>query len=202
MWMRIVVLLSFCGGSLGLVACGGSNRVRLTGRVVTTTEWRAVLRDWYVGKISDRHSCGAVVVASSHLPVDGAVFSTASADLARYAVKVCAHHPDLTEAGWGWRTRMLQRSPVHRRCPRLGGAGTTGRRAQATKGSRFAFEAAGSSAEGRCSIGRGVMRLNPVTPFALAAAGFPDQRRAGLHANQRPRTSMAPFIRASACSWA
>ena len=71
MWMRIVVLLSFCGGSLGLVACGGSNRVRLTGRVVTTTEWRAVLQDWYDGKISDRHSCGAVVVASSHLPVDG-----------------------------------------------------------------------------------------------------------------------------------
>ena len=101
MWTRIVVLLSFCGGSLGLVACGGSNRVRLTGRVVTTTEWRAVLRDWYDGKISDRHSCGAVVVASSHLPVDGPVFNTVSADLARYAVKVCTHHPDLRKVKMG-----------------------------------------------------------------------------------------------------
>lgn len=87
--------------SLGLAACAGSNRVQLTGRVVTNAERKAVLQDWYDGKISDRHSCGAVVVASSRLPVDGATYSTVAADLARYAARVCTHHPDLTKVTVG-----------------------------------------------------------------------------------------------------
>ena len=101
MWMRIVVLLTFCGASLGLVACGGVNRVRLTGRVVASAQWKAVLQDWYDGRISDRHTCGAVVVASSHLPVDGPIFSTVSADLTRYAAKVCTDHADLARVKVG-----------------------------------------------------------------------------------------------------
>ena len=94
--MRILLLTILSGASLGLVACGGPGRVKLTGRTVTSAQWKAVLQDWYDGRISDRHTCGAVVVASSHLPVDGPIYSTVSADLAHYATKVCTHHPDLT----------------------------------------------------------------------------------------------------------
>ena len=99
--MRLVVLLTFCGASLGLAACGEANQVRLAGRVVTSAQWKAVLQDWYDGRISDRHTCGAVVVASSHLPVDGPIYSTLSADLIRYASRVCTHEPDLTRVKVG-----------------------------------------------------------------------------------------------------
>ena len=53
-----------------------------------------MLKDWYDGRISERHSCGAVVVASSHLPVDGPIYSTIAADLARYAARVCTQTRD------------------------------------------------------------------------------------------------------------
>jgi hypothetical protein len=93
--MRLLVRVALGGAVLGLVACGGPSHVQLTGRMVTSAQWKAVLRDWYDGRISDRHTCGGVVVASSHLPVDGPVYSTISADLTRYAATVCTHHPDL-----------------------------------------------------------------------------------------------------------
>lgn len=96
MWMRVLVVMLLSGASLGLAACDESDGVKLTGQVVTSAQWKAVLQDWYDGRISDRHTCGAVVVASSHLPVDGPIYSTVSADLAHYATKVCTHHPDLT----------------------------------------------------------------------------------------------------------
>jgi hypothetical protein len=99
-WKPLLVGLTVCGAALGLVACDASTRVQLTGRVVTNAEGKAVLQDWYDGRISDGHSCGAVVVASSHLPVDGPIYSTVAADLARYAAKVCTHHPNL-QAGDG-----------------------------------------------------------------------------------------------------
>jgi hypothetical protein len=94
-WMRILFGVGLSAAALGLVACGGEAGVKLTGRAVTTAQWKAVMRDWYDGRISDRHSCGAVVLASSHLPVDGPIYSTVAADLARYAAKVCTQHPDL-----------------------------------------------------------------------------------------------------------
>lgn len=95
-WIRILLGVGLSAAALGLVACGANGGVKLTGRAVTTSQWKAVLQDWYDGRISDRHSCGAVVVASSHLPVDGAIYSTVAADLARYAAKVCTHHPNRT----------------------------------------------------------------------------------------------------------
>jgi hypothetical protein len=96
-----LVLLSF--GALGLVACGGSSTAKLTTestpklthKVVGAAEWKAVLQDWYDGRIREHHSCAAVVVASSHLPVDGVTYSTINADLARYAAKVCTRHSAL-----------------------------------------------------------------------------------------------------------
>ena len=93
MWVRILVGVALGGASLGLGGCGGSSGVTLTGRVVTAAQWKAVLWDWYDGRISHPHSCGAVVVATSHLPID-ATYSTANADLGRYAAKVCTHHRD------------------------------------------------------------------------------------------------------------
>jgi hypothetical protein len=92
---RTLLLIVLSCGSLGLVACRGSDSPKLSGKVVSAAQWKAVLRDWYDGRISERHSCGAVVVASSHLPVDGPIYSTIDADLARYAAKVCTHHSDL-----------------------------------------------------------------------------------------------------------
>ena len=78
----------------------------LTGRVVATAQWRAVLQDWYDGRISDRHACGSVVVASSHLPVDGPIAHTLSADLSRYAAKVVPTIPDRTR-----RREVARRAP-------------------------------------------------------------------------------------------
>lgn len=95
MTMRTLVGVAVCGATLALAACGGHSRPMLTGRAVTPAQWKAVLRDWYDGRISDHHSCGAVVVASEHLPVDGPIYGTLAGDLSRYAAKVCTHHPDL-----------------------------------------------------------------------------------------------------------
>jgi hypothetical protein len=100
---RILLLAVLACGSLGLVACGRSSAPTLTNesaptlthRVVGAAEWKAVLKDWYDGRISEHHSCAAVVVASSHLPVDGMTYSTINADLARYAAKVCTHDRSL-----------------------------------------------------------------------------------------------------------
>lgn len=52
------------------------------------------LQDWYDGRLSDRLSCAAVVVASTHLPVDR-IYSTVAEDLSRYAPRVCTRHTDL-----------------------------------------------------------------------------------------------------------
>jgi hypothetical protein len=95
-WIRILLGVGLSAAALCVVGCGANGGVKLTGKPVTTAQWKAVLQDWYDGRISDPHSCGAVVVASSHLPVDGAIYSTVAADLAHYAAKVCTHHPDLT----------------------------------------------------------------------------------------------------------
>jgi hypothetical protein len=89
--MRVLVVIAVAGACLGVSACGQSSRPKLAHRVVTAAEWKAVLQDWYDGRISEHHSCGAVVVASAHLPVDGMIYSTINADLARYAAKVCTH---------------------------------------------------------------------------------------------------------------
>jgi hypothetical protein len=90
------IVLALAVGAL--TGCGratpvATSRVPLTNRVVSPADWKAVLEDWYVGGLDHRHSCGAVVVAISHLPVDGPVYSTVFDDLRRYAGKVCPKEP-------------------------------------------------------------------------------------------------------------
>jgi hypothetical protein len=49
-----------------------------------------VFADWYGdGKFDRWHSCSAVQEAITHLPADGAVYSTIADDLAAYARTVC-----------------------------------------------------------------------------------------------------------------
>lgn len=80
---------------LVLLAAGcGSAAPRLTGKPITPAEWKAVFADWYAhGPDLHGHSCGAMVVAIEHLPVDPPTYSTIYADLTRYASKVCTRHP-------------------------------------------------------------------------------------------------------------
>jgi hypothetical protein len=80
---------------LALVGCTGRSEPKLTDRVVRNGQVKAVFDDWYNGGLTERHSCAAVVVASSRIPEDGAVYSTLAADLARYAAHVCTHDRDL-----------------------------------------------------------------------------------------------------------
>lgn len=50
--------------------------------------WKAVINDWYNGGIDHSHSCAAVKVAISHLPVGGGP-SSARNDFEAYERKVC-----------------------------------------------------------------------------------------------------------------
>lgn len=55
-----------------------------------STGWKAVFADWYGnGKFDRWHSCTAVREAITHLPADGAIYSTVADDLAAYARTVC-----------------------------------------------------------------------------------------------------------------
>jgi hypothetical protein len=101
MRMRIVVGVGLACASLGMVACQANGGPKMAASAVTAAQWKAVLQDWYDGQINDRHPCAAVIVASSHLPADGPVYSTVAADLTRYAATVCTHHPDLTRIKLG-----------------------------------------------------------------------------------------------------
>ena len=88
-------LLAVCAVAAVIAGCG-SARVALTHHRVTPAEWKAVFRDWYDdGRFERAHSCAAVVEASAHVPVDGPVYSTLAADLAREAAHVCTHRRDL-----------------------------------------------------------------------------------------------------------
>jgi hypothetical protein len=82
------------GATLCLAGCGQHGGPRLTGRVVTPVQWKAVFEDWYDGHLGGRHSCAAVVVASSRLPEDPMIYSTVVADFTHYAARVCTHQPD------------------------------------------------------------------------------------------------------------
>ena len=44
-------------------------------------EWKAVLKDWYDGRIDEWHRCAAVYEAIRHLPMDTPIYSTARDDL-------------------------------------------------------------------------------------------------------------------------
>lgn len=88
--MRLLLLVA----ATALLAGCGSHEVALTHRTVTPAEWRAVFEDWYDGKLSNRHSCAAVITALSHAPIDG-TYSTVVPDLERYAARVCTSHPNL-----------------------------------------------------------------------------------------------------------
>jgi hypothetical protein len=52
-------------------------------------EWKAVLMDWYDGRIDDWHRCAAVYAAIRHLPMDTPIYSTVRDDLKAYAKAVC-----------------------------------------------------------------------------------------------------------------
>jgi hypothetical protein len=51
-------------------------------------EWKAVLEDWYDGRIDDWHRCAAVRAAIRHLPID-LTYSSGRSDLSAYAGGVC-----------------------------------------------------------------------------------------------------------------
>jgi hypothetical protein len=57
---------------------------------VSSREWKAVLNDWYDGRIDDWHSCAAVYEARRHLPESFPVYTTIYEDLAAYARVVCS----------------------------------------------------------------------------------------------------------------
>jgi hypothetical protein len=83
-----------CIAAVLLAAGCGSSSPRLTGRPITRAEWKAVFSDWYAhGRDLHGHSCGAMVIAIAHLPVDPPMYSTIYADLTGYAAKVCTKHP-------------------------------------------------------------------------------------------------------------
>jgi hypothetical protein len=92
---RLLLSIILSGGSFGPVACGQSSTPKLTHRKVGASEWKAVLQDWYDGRISEHHSCAAVVVASTHLPEGGMIYSPINADLTHYAGRVCTHDRNL-----------------------------------------------------------------------------------------------------------
>jgi hypothetical protein len=56
---------------------------------ITPEEWKAVLNDWYDGRMDLWHSCAAVRDAMKHLPVDSPVYSSARDDLLSYERAVC-----------------------------------------------------------------------------------------------------------------
>jgi hypothetical protein len=75
-----------------LAGCGGTRSPRLTGRVVTARQWKALFNDWYVdGRIDRHYSCAVAVIATSHLPADPPIYSDATQTFEKYTAKVC--HP-------------------------------------------------------------------------------------------------------------
>lgn len=61
----------------------------IPGRGVTAAAWKAVLNDWYDGRMDRWHSCAAVTEAIRHLPEDPGIYSTVELDLEAYARGVC-----------------------------------------------------------------------------------------------------------------
>jgi hypothetical protein len=57
-------------------------------RPVTDGEWKAVINDWYDGRIDNSHRCAAVREAIEHLPQDGGGDSFFE-DLHTYERRVC-----------------------------------------------------------------------------------------------------------------
>ena len=97
--VRAVVSLAVCVICC-LAGCGDSH-TKLTGRIVTPSDWKAVLNDWYDdGQIESTHSCAATLIALTHLPPDPATYSDVTEILRRYEAKVC-HPGDLSRAHVG-----------------------------------------------------------------------------------------------------
>ena len=94
--MRFVasLLAAACGISF-LAGCTDHHAAKLTGHTVTTTEWKAVLNDWFDdGRIEGRYSCAAIVIATSHLPADQMTYGDALQVLERYTATVCIRPGD------------------------------------------------------------------------------------------------------------
>ncbi len=175
---RILLLIALSCGSLGLVACGRSSTTTLTdkssptltSKVVAASEWKAVLQDWYDGRISEHHSCGAVVVASAHLPVDGMTFSTINADLARYAAKVCTHDRNLTAIKVGMTDADVAALAGAPQIPASGSCWDYAGKEPASKGTSICFTNGRVTARGSCAV-------------AAPAPGFPTCDLSTLHAS-------------------
>jgi hypothetical protein len=71
---------------LTLTGCGGSSPPP---KPVSGREWKAVLNDWYDGRMDGRHRCAAVREAIRHLPSSPPMYSSVYDDLEAYAKKVC-----------------------------------------------------------------------------------------------------------------
>ncbi len=56
---------------------------------ITASRWKAVLNDWYDGRMDHWHSCAAMREAIRHLPNDPGAYSTVFLDLQAYARGVC-----------------------------------------------------------------------------------------------------------------
>jgi hypothetical protein len=76
-----------------LVAAAHAHAVSSPTRRVTASAWKAVLNDWYDGRMDHWHSCAAVMEAIRHLPADPPVYSTVELDLKAYARGVCVTYP-------------------------------------------------------------------------------------------------------------
>lgn len=72
-----------------LIAAAGAHQGNAPSKPVSAAAWKAVLSDWYDGRMDHWHSCRAVREALRHLPADPVAYSTVFVDLEAYARGVC-----------------------------------------------------------------------------------------------------------------
>jgi hypothetical protein len=72
-----------------LISASKQHRTNRPTQTASAAAWKAVLNDWYDGRMNHWHPCQAVLEAIRHLPVDGPIYSTIGLDLKAYARGVC-----------------------------------------------------------------------------------------------------------------